>query len=184
MIYEDLLYLDLDFLADKHEEVTGTAPKTVISKSEGMDAQAGISFLKSGLNSQVTRQFTTSSQAMLKALCSEFEDYLTHNPSFEPGQKPINVWVEGKLTIGQWGEDKNSENALNVFFEVKSEGYRYTLLPKNEYFMANIEALEVISPALQRWIQIPVRMLCKILYPLPDIHTFVVAPYLLCASNG
>ena len=182
--YEDLLYLDLDFLADKYEQITGTAPKTVISKNEGMDAQAGISFLKSGLHSQVTRQFTTSSQSMLKVVSSSLEGYPTHDPSFEPGQKPINVWVNGRLTIGQWGEDKNSENALNVFFEIKNGDHRYTLLPKNEYFLANVEALEIISPALQRWIQIPVCMFCKILYPLPDIHTFVVAPYLLCVNNG
>lgn len=68
MTYEELLYLDLDFLADKFEEITGTAPKTVISKNEGMDAQAGIAFLKSGLHSQVTKQFTSSSQTMLKSV--------------------------------------------------------------------------------------------------------------------
>lgn len=79
---------------------------------------------------------------------------------------------------------KNSEKALNVFFEVKTGERRYSLLPKNEYFLAGIEALEVISPALQRYIQIPVRMLCKVLYPLPDICTFVVTPYLICAADG
>lgn len=184
MTYEDLLYLDLDFLADKHEEITGDAPKTIISKNEGMDAQAGISFLKSGLHSQVTRQFTTSSQTMLKVVQPSLEGYAVHDPNLEPGQKPINAWITGRLTIGQWGEDKNSESALNIFFEIKSGEYRYTLLPKNEYFLASIETLEIISPALQRWIQIPVRMLCKVLYPLPDIHTFVVTPYLLCASDG
>lgn len=184
MEYEDFLYLDLDFLADKYENITGTAPRTVISKNVGMDAQAGISFLKSTLHSQVSKQFTTSSQAMLKAVRSNLESYSIHDQNLDPGQKPTNFWVEGKLTIGQWGKDKNSENALNVFFEVKSGNYRYSLLPKNEYFMANVETLEIISPALQRWIQIPTRMLCKILYPLPDIKTFVVTPYLLCASNG
>ena len=184
MIYEELLYLDLDFIADKYEEITGTAPRTVISKNEGMDAQIGISFLKSGLHSQVTKQFTSSSQAMLKSVAESLESYPKHACSFELGQKPINAWVEGRLTIGQWGEDKNSDTALNVFFEIKSGNHRYSLLPKNEYFLANIEALEIISPALQRWIQIPVRMLCKVLYPLPDIETFVVAPYVLCATDG
>lgn len=184
MTYEELLYLDLDFLADKYEEITGTAPKTVISKNEGIDAQAGIAFLKSGLHSQVTRQFTSSSQAMLKSVAQSLESYPEHLANFEPGRKPINAWVKGRLTIGRWGEDKNSDTALNVFFEVNAEDRRYSLLPKNEYFVANVEALEIISPALQRWIQIPVRMLCKVLYPLPDIKTFVVTPYLLCATDG
>lgn len=152
MTYEELLYLDFDFLADKYEEITGTAPKTIVSKNEGMDAQAGISFLKSGLHSQVTRQFTTSSQVMLKATADTLECYPKHDTNLKPGQKPTNVWVKGRLTIGQWGDDKNSKEALNVFFEVKAGDYRYSLLPKNEYFLANVEALEIISPALQRWI--------------------------------
>lgn len=184
VIYEELLYLDLDFLADKYEAETGTAPKTVVSKNEGMDAQAGISFLKSGLHSQVTRQFTTSSQSMFNAVAKSLAAYPAHDCNTAPGHKPINAWVKGRLTVGQWGEENNSEKALNVFFEVKSDEKSYSLLPKNEYFLANIETLEIISPALRRWIQIPVRMLCKVLYPLPDIHTFVVAPYLLCAADG
>ena len=46
------------------------------------------------------------------------------------------------------------------------------------------DMLEIISPALQRFIQIPVRMLCKALYPVPDIQTFVVTPYVVVAADG
>jgi hypothetical protein len=133
--FEDLLYLDLDFLADKYEEVTGTAPKTVISKNEGMDAQAGISFLKSGLHSQVTRQFTSSSQTMLNAVTKKLGEYPDYKASFDPGFKPLNAWIKGRLTIGQWGKEKNSKTALNVFFEVKAGDVSFALLPKNEYFL-------------------------------------------------
>lgn len=184
MRYDDVLYLDLDFLSDKFEEKTGIAPSTVISKAEGMDAQVSTYFLKSGLHSQVTKQFTSSSRSMLNSVLQALEEYSLHVPKLEPGLKPCNAWVHGRLTIGQWGKEKNSETALNVFFEVKSGEHRYSLLPQNEYFLANVEALEVISPALQRYIQIPVRMLCKVLYPLPDINTFVVTPYLVCAADG
>lgn len=31
MTYDDMLYLDLDFLTEKYEENTGVAPSTVIS---------------------------------------------------------------------------------------------------------------------------------------------------------
>ncbi len=185
MIYEELLYLDLDFLADKYEEITGTAPKTVISKNEGMDAQAGIPlFLKSGLHSQVTKQFTSSNQTMLKTVTLSLKNFPEHIPNLKPGQKPMIAWIKGSLTIGQWGDEENSETALNVFFEVTSRDHRYSLLSKNEYFLANIDALEIISPALQRYIQIPVRMLCKVLYAQPDTKIFVVTPYLLCATDG
>jgi len=182
MTYDDILYLDLDFLAEKYEEKTGISPNTVISRNEGLNAQAGITFLKSSLHSQVTKQFTSSNQTMLKAVQPTLDEYPSFSPSLVPGLRPCNVWIEGRLTIGHWGEDENSDTALNVFFDVKSGGFRYSLLPQNEYFMANIGALEIISPALQRYIQIPVRMLCKVLYPLTDIKTFVVTPYLICAA--
>jgi hypothetical protein len=184
MQFDDVLYLDLDFLADKYERTSGTAPRTVISRSAGMDAEAGIPFLKSGLNSQVTKQFTSSARTMLEAVEKALEKYLPHSPVLHPGVKPCNAWVGGSLSIGRWGSEKNSEQSMNVFFEVRANECCYSLLPKNESFFANIEGLEVISPALQRYIQIPVRMLCKVLYPLPDIKTFVVTPYLIFAAEG
>ncbi|MES2826365.1 MAG: hypothetical protein V4732_22425 [Pseudomonadota bacterium] len=179
MSFDDILYLDLDFLANKYEEVTGIAPRTVISKNEGMDAQAGISWLKSKIHSQITKQFTSSNLVMLKAVDSILNQYLAHVPNLEAGVSPINAWIEGRLTIGQWGDQPNSEAATNIFYEVKVGEYRYSLLPQNEYFLANLQALEVISPALRRFIQIPVKMLCKVLYPLPDIKAFVVTPYVI-----
>jgi len=183
MSFDDILYLDVDFLSLKFEEKTGVAPKTVVSKNEGMDAQAGISFLKSKLHSQVTKQFTSSNFGMFNSVESVLNEYPNHSPDLTPGTPSINVWVEGKLSIGQWGDQPNSDVATNVFYEVKVGDYRYTLLPQNEYFLANLQALEIISPALQRFIQIPVKMLCKVLYPLPDIKTFVVTPYVVRANG-
>lgn len=185
MTLDDYLYLDVDFLALKYEERTGIPPKTVISKNEGMDAQAGTPWLKSKIHSQITKQFTTSNLAMIKAVKSVLNGYQQHIPDLEPGALSINVWVEGSLTIGQWGNDSNnSVNALNIFYEVKVGDIRYSLLPQSEYFLANLQALEIISPALRRFIQIPVKMLCKVLYPLPDIKTFVVTPYLVMAYSN
>ena len=184
MEYDELLYLDVEFLSEKYEEQTGVAPNTVVSKNEGMKAQAGIPFLKSGLHSQVTKQYSSSNQTMLRAVLKSIEEYPVFEPNLEPGLRPCNVWVEGSLSIGQWGEEPNSKEAVNVFFEVESGEFCYSLLPQNEYFLANLETLEIISPALQHFIQIPVRMLCKVLYPLPDIRTFVVTPYLICTKNG
>lgn len=173
------MHLDIDFLAEKYEEETGVAPNTIVTKNEGMDAQAGISFLKSKLHSQVTKQFSFSNQVMLKATHKRISNYPNFSPNLKPGMIPVNAWVEGSLTIGQWGEKENSPEEINVFYEVVSDEISYSILPQNEYFLANLQALELISPALQRYINIPVKMLCKVLYPLPDIKTFVVTPYLI-----
>ncbi len=183
MKYDTLLYLDVDFLSEKYEEETGVAPNTVISKNEGMDAQAGISFLKSKLHSQVTKQFSASNQVMLKATKKSLKQYPEATHEIDVGLAPKNCWVEGKLSIGQWGDEKNSETALNLFYEIEAGEITYSLLPQNEYFLANLHALERISPALQRYINIPVKMLCKLLYPLPGIKTIVSTPYVIL-TNG
>lgn len=181
MDYEDLLYLDVDFLSEKYETETGEAPKTVISRSEGLNAEAGISFLKSGLNSQITKQFSSSNQAMFKAIIRSIKEYPEFSVDLQPGLKPVTAWIEGQLTIGHWESKKHLEKHLNVFFEIKNNEISYSLILKKEYFFSNVETLEIISPALQRFIQIPVRALCKVLYPLPDIQTFVASPYVICA---
>lgn len=183
MDYDNLLYLDVDFLADQYEQETGIAQGTVISRNEGMNAEAAIPFLKSGIQSHVTKQYSASSYAMLKAVNGRLEKQGIFSPVPEKGLTPRTAWIEGHLTIGQWGSDPNSQKALNVFFELKSGDYRYSLLPRKEYFFANLETLEIISPALQRFIWIPVRTLCRILYYLPDIKTFVIAPYVIEAGH-
>ena len=141
MEYDELLYLDVEFLSEKYEEQTGVAPNTVVSKNEGMKAQAGIPFLKSGLHSQVTKQYSSSNQTMLRAVLKSIEEYPVFEPNLEPGLRPCNVWVEGSFSIGQWGEEPNSKEAVNVFFEVESGEFCYSLLPQNEYFLANLETL-------------------------------------------
>lgn len=183
MKYDNLLYLDIDFLSEKYEEESNVAPNTVISKNEGMDAQAGISFLKSKLHSQITKQFTVSNQVMLKAIKKTIEQYPESSHSLEVGLVPQNCWVNGTLAIGQWVNDKKPDETLNKFYEITSGEIMYSLLPQNEYFLANLQALQTISPALQRYINIPVKMLCKLLYPLPDIKTIVATPYIII-TNG
>lgn len=183
MKYDNLLYLDVDFLSEKYEERTNVAPNTVISKNEGMDAQAGISFLKSKLHSQVTKQFTVSNQVMLKAIKKTIEQYPESNHSLGTGLAPKNCWVNGTLSIGEWVNEKKPDETLNKFYEIKSGEITYSLLPQNEYFLANLQALQTISPALQRYINIPVKMLCKLLYPLPDIKTIVATPYIIIADG-
>lgn len=183
MKYDDLLYLDVDFISEKYEEATGIAPNTVISKSEGMDAQAGISFLKSKLHSHITKQFRASSQVMLKAARKNLEQYPVATYKLDDNLLPKNYWVDGKLSIGQWGDENNSEKGLNIFYEISAKEITYSLLPQNEYFLANLQAIEIISPALQRYINIPVKMLCKLLYSLPDIKTIVATPYIILTRS-
>lgn len=184
MNLDNILYLDVDFLTNKYEEETGMAPNTLLSKDEGMNAQAGVSFLKSKLHSQITKQFSTSSRVMLKAIDANLKNYPPHEPDLNPGIAPVNAWIEGYLTIGNWSRNKDGKGPVtDVFYEIVTNEIRYSLLPQSEYFLANLGALENVSEGLRRYIKIPVKALCKVLYPLPDIKFIVATPYIIKANG-
>ncbi|MDF7809603.1 hypothetical protein P4E94_19350 [Pontiellaceae bacterium B12219] len=186
MNFEDLLYLDPEFLSEKYEEKTGVPPNTMHSRNEGMKAGIGAYFLKSELHSQLTKQYSTSIQTMFKASQKLLEEYPCEPLELTPGIKPQNLWITGKLTVGHWKKKEGVEipdDKRNTFFEIDSNGVTYALLPQNEYFRGNVDTLTIITPALQRFIDIPVKALCKVLYPLPDIATFVATPYIITANQ-
>lgn len=186
MKFDDLLYLDPEFLSEKYEEKTGIPPNTMLSRNEGMSGGMSAYFLKSELHSQLTKQYSTSIQTMFKATQELLDEYPKSQPELTPGIKPNNLWVTGKLTVGHWKKNDDveiPEGQMNTFFEIDSEEVTYALLPQKEYFRSNIDALEIITPALQRFIDIPVKCLCKVLYPLPDIKTFVATPYIIISNQ-
>jgi len=146
-----------------------------------MDAQAGITFLKSKLYSQITKQFNFSNQKMLDETNKTIETYPVFEMNLTPGFLPKNVWVEGKFSIGEWHEAKGE--IVNTFYEVISDKTSFTLLLKEEYFLANLDILKKMGPGFLRYIQIPVKMLCKVLYPLPDIKYIIATPYLIKTND-
>ncbi len=177
---EDIIYLDSEFVSLKYEELTNESPTILITKEQGMGAGVGIPFLKSDLHSKEVKQYKISTYKMWLKIAKEMNQY----PSFQPGnfsaaQTPITAWINGTLSTGEWTKGENEKDHINVFFEIQDNLATYALLICDEYFSSNFNTLQVLTPALQRYIQIPVQALVKVFYALEDIKTYVVCPYVI-----
>jgi len=65
---DNLVYLDVEFVALKYEEITGEAPSSRLTRTEGMKAGIGIPVLSAGVHTQETRSYQLSSLGMLKKI--------------------------------------------------------------------------------------------------------------------
>ena len=136
-----------------------------------------------------TRTFETSSINMISVVLSELEKY----PQFEPErfknyQGTITCWFSGEFTMGTWthttdvgGLDEKTQS--HSMYEVSGSKFTYALLAQPHLFASNIGSLLLASPAIQRYIGIPVRVIGRVLYFLEDADRFVVAPYLILESE-
>ena len=75
----DLIYLDVEFVALRYEEITGDAPSSQFTKTEGMKAGLKIPVLSAGVHTQETRSYQLSSLGMLKKIWGDLSKY----PSFD-----------------------------------------------------------------------------------------------------
>lgn len=67
-LLQRLVYMDIGYMADLFEVVTGESPKTQISKNQGGKAGTNIPFFSAEVSAQETRSFTVSSFQMLATL--------------------------------------------------------------------------------------------------------------------
>lgn len=67
MLVDDdkLIYLDLDFVSRKYEEVTGGDPNSKITKQEGAEAGIKAFFANAGVTTQESRTYSITSRQML-----------------------------------------------------------------------------------------------------------------------
>ncbi len=116
---DKLIYLDVEFISRKYEELTGTNPSESITKQEG--AQAGIKalFMNAGVHTQESRSYTVTSREMLQAVWTKIaESY----PSFDENtfnnyQGTSIAWLSGELTIGEWTK-RGGEEPGHEFFQL------------------------------------------------------------------
>ena len=178
---DNLIYSDVEFISLKYEEITGAAPSSKLTRTEGMKAGLSIPVLSAGVHTQETRNYQLSSFGMLKKIYGTLEKY----PSFDKNLhltiiKPQIVWVQGQITVSKWGNTKNKDEKY-TFFQMLADkdNSDFSLVTKVEYTSSGYDSLFEISPAIQNNINIPVSALVKILYYSTVGKSFVSTPFLI-----
>lgn len=177
---DNLIYLDVEFVALKYEEITGNAPSSQLTRTEGMKAGLGIPVLSAGVHTQETRSYQLSSLGMLKKIWGNLEKY----PSFEKNnhatiEKPEISWVQGYITVSIWGDPKDKDEKHTYFQMLDKDNTDFSLVTKGEYTSSGYDSLFDISPAIQNNINIPVNALVKILYHSTAGKSYVSTPFLI-----
>jgi hypothetical protein len=124
--YEDIVYLDTEFLYSKYEELTGKKAIVSLSKTEGGNAGLNIPVLSGRISTRTTKCFKTSPETALSKLIKDFRKIpkLGKNESEE-----ILVWISGNMSIGEWVNKKNNIQLDNEeVIEIKFDERLITLL--------------------------------------------------------
>jgi hypothetical protein len=188
-ILTKLIYIDSDFISSIYEEVKKVSPKTQFSKTQGIKADGSIKIFSAGVQSQETKSFTLSSFEMLKDIYDELENYPQFKPKdFKNYKGTQTVWFNGEFTMGEWVGTKNeatseAEIQTHIMYEIKGKDYDYALLAQPQLFSSNIGSLIEASPAIRRYIGIPIKAFGRVLYYLEDANRFVVTPYLIIETE-
>ena len=171
-----IVYVDVEFIAQKYEQITGIPAQSVMTRMEGGQAGIKIPFASAGVHTQESRTYPMSSTKMLEAIFDELQKTYDRIDldTWENGKRSRIGWITGKLTVGIFRhtrtvgglEEKREENK---YYELYCDSRRLALLPKTEYFSSGFCDMLEISTVLKPGIHIPfsVEMLVRVLYQVP-----------------
>ncbi len=181
LIDDKLIYLDLDFISRKYEEMQGVDPKAKTTKTEGGLAAIGVCFLKVGVSTQESTTYSITSRKMLHCVWSRLNENYKNFEKFENHEGTKFVWVEGNLTLGKWSDENKWGYELSNFNK-KKEKINFRL--ENSYFSAGFSKVFEISDALISNVGIPVRCLTRIMWRVDAAKSYVASPYIIIENNA
>jgi len=179
---DKLVYLDLEFVSRKFEEVFGVDPGTTVTRQEGATAGIKAFFATAGITTQESRTYSITSREMVQRLWAHLNEHYEHFTAFENYKGTKVLWVTGVLTVGEW-KQRGSEAPGYEYFELKHDGDRIALLAQQSYFAAGFAQVLHASPALKGNIGIPVRCLARVMWHVDDARNYVACPYVVAEES-
>ena len=177
---DKLIYLDIEFISRKYEELTGANPKEAITKQEGANAGIKALFMNAGVHTQESRSYSITSRDMLLKIWSDLnKKYQAFNEKqFENYRGTHISWTKGELTIGEW-KKRNSEELGYELYELNHNSETTALLSNKEYFSAGFREIFNASDALKLNVGIPVMCLARIMWHAEAAKNYVACPYII-----
>ena len=179
---DSLIYLDLDFISRKYEDKFGTDPGTKVTKQQGSKAGVTAFFANAGITTQESRTHSITSRSMLHALWDKLNSGYPEFSTFENYKGTQILWMEGKLTLGEWVDSKG-ENPGHEFYQLNHNSQRTAFLTNTGYFSAGFSNVFSASAALKGNIGIPVRCLARVMWHVDDAKNYVACPYIIIENS-
>jgi hypothetical protein len=177
-----LVYLDLEFVSRKFEELIGVDPATKIAQQKGPSAGIKALFANAGITTQESRTYSVTSCEMVRRLWTHLTEQYESFTAFENYKGTRVVWLTGNLTVGEWKE-RGNETPGYEYFELKHDGEHTAFLAQESYFSAGFAQVLRASPALKGNIGIPVRCLARVMWHVDDAKNYVACPYVIVEES-
>ncbi|MFV8817140.1 hypothetical protein [Haliea sp. E17] len=177
-----LIYLDLEFISRKYEEIFETDPNTRFTKQQSGKAEIGALFATAGVNTQESRSYSLTSRQMLHKLWDELKKRYGKLESFENYQGTQIGWIKGDLTLGEWST-RGSDEPGYEFYQLIQNDERTAFLTELGYFSAGFANIFGASSALKGNISIPVKCLIRVMWHVEDARNYVACPYVIIENS-
>lgn len=174
---DSIIYVDLDFVSRKFEELTGINPSTQISTARGGNATISIPLASGGVSSQETRMHNITSRSMLHKIWGDLQKSYKKFETFSNNVGTHIVWMDGNLTLAEWASPDKTDSY--PFFQLNHENERTAFLSNYDYFSAGFASAIRASSALKGNISIPVKCLARIMWHVDDAKNYVACPYVI-----
>ncbi|MGO9566894.1 MAG: hypothetical protein ACLP5H_05080 [Desulfomonilaceae bacterium] len=186
-----ILYVDVEFVSQKYEQITGIPAQSVMTRTEG--GQPGIKafFASAQVHTQESRTYPISSAKMLEEIFDKLQNKYGRIDldTWENGKGSRIGWIAGNLSVGEWVSSritggKEEEKERHKYYALHRGDKLLGLLPKMEYCYPGFSDLLNLSAALMSNIDIPVEMLVRILYYAEVGGTYACVPLLAFESEA
>ncbi|MEE3509149.1 hypothetical protein QN399_23365 [Pseudomonas sp. 10C3] len=175
---DKLVYLDIEFISRKYEEIREVDPATKFVPQQGGHADVKAFFANAGVTTQESRTYSITSREMLSSVWGTLSEQYPEFSSFENYQGTRLHWVAGMLGIAEWKKRGSDESGFE-YFELKVNGQRMAFLSQESYLSAGFAQVFGASIALKANISIPVRCLVRVMWLAEATHNYVACPYII-----
>lgn len=200
---ERLIYLDIDFIARLYEAEFDISPRTLITRTQAMQAGVSVTLFSGGGSSSESKSYSLSTLEMLDQLAKRLARYpdLTHEQEMDSPSRY--VWVVGALgiskvkvtrssstiaLIGKPGPNKPSKTNEYVgeeaFFSLRSGDAKFALSPTDEYFVPGVASFKGLSHLVIDRLSLPCRALLRVFSANTSFGEWIATPLVIYDLAG
>lgn len=197
--FQNIIYLDKEFISNTYEQIKGMSPATKITRTETINAGVKALFMNAGASSVESKAYDISTIKMLEnvrsSLCN-YSDFDVKLHDLDSSSKY--VWVEGALYIssikvtrkrytivlvGKQEEDDDSKEtfiAEEKYFCIRDDSNNtFALMTSPDYFSSGYDGLLGLSGTVVDTVKLKIKSLLRVLPAKSSFGEWITIPLLI-----
>lgn len=197
--FQNIIYLDKEFISNTYEQIKGVSPAIKITKTETINAGIKALFMSAGASSVESKAYDVSTIKMLENIRNSLHNYSYFDDKLHDLDSPSKyVWVEGALyissvkvtrkrytivLIGKQERDDDSKEtfiAEEKYFCIRDNSNNtFALITSPDYFSSGCDGLLDLSGTVVDTIKLKVRSLLRVLPAKSSFGEWITIPLLI-----